>query len=388
MSFVEPLYTSEGIRRGNKIKFNRNGVGYKGIHYTSPVRIELNFGALRDYELQSASARKWKHLQDLYSYYSNNRFKIKELHFAIDLPYRYDSIKLSPKKYLKPSGYPSSEYFDSRKKRDKSTKDNIVIYDKCLKAHLAVPLTRIELRLEDEELKKLMNNRSIITDCTLQEEVRRKVDSKFRDLIIKNGSEAIVLRGECDKLSAIVAAMEYIQGDGSLLVYLMAHHTDEITYSAKIFAKFLSECKKQGVHQLKPMPPSKLKLYLPSLSQDDGQMLAETIVSYCRYDSKWYEKKEFLGVSTPSKRKYKRLDSLNDQEKAKIQTLFRQGVSMKGIGIEFGLSESAISRLFSRQWKRRVYVKDSYFPGLRTNKRYKRNFIEDSYVTGLFSFES
>jgi DNA invertase Pin-like site-specific DNA recombinase len=332
--------------------------------YASPVRIELDFGALRDYELQSVSARRWKFLQKLYNYYKNHKFKTTELHFAIDLPYWYDSIKISPKKYLKSSDYPSSKLFDTRKKGKKWSKENIIIYDKCLKAHLAVPLTRIELRLESEELKKIIGNRSIVTDSTLQEELKRKIDSKFRDIIVKKSSHEIILRWSCDRLTAIIAAMEYLQGDDSLLEHLMSHHTDKITYSSKIFAKFLSECKKYGIYQLKPRLPSKLKLHLSTLSREDRKMLADTIANYYRYNRKWYQEEEFLGEAVPHKRKYKRLDSLNEKEKAKIQTLYSQGVSIKRIGIEFGLSESAISRLFSRQSKRRAYVKDSRSVGL------------------------
>ncbi len=93
-------------------------------------------------------------------------------------------------------------------------------------------------------------------------------------------------------------------------------------------------------------------------------MLADTIANYYRYNRKWYQEEEFLGVAVSRKRKYKRFDSLNEKEKAKIQTLYSQGVSIKRIGVEFDLSESAISRLFGRQSKRRAYVKDSRMIGL------------------------
>lgn len=356
------MYTEKGIHRGSEIKFNVGGVGYEGTHYTSPVRIELDFGAFRDYELQSTSVRRWRLLQTLYSHYKNHRFKITELHFAMDLPYRYDSIKVSPKKYVKLLAlYPATKYFDARKKRSKKSKDNFIIYDKCLKAHLAVALTRIELRLEDEELKKLMNNKCIITDSTLQEELKRKIDHKFSDMIVKIGSHEIGLRWQCDRLNAIVAAMEYIQGDDSLLEHLMFHHTDKITHSSKIFAKFLSECKKQGIRHLKLRLPLKLKSYLSLLSHEDRQMLEETISNYYRYDRKWYQSEKFLGVTVPRKRKYKRIDNLNDREKDKILTLYQQGTSMKEISKEVKVDTSTISRLFRDKKIRRIKVKESRF---------------------------
>jgi hypothetical protein len=341
-----------------------NGVGYKGICYDSPVRIELNFSAFRDYVSYRAAIQRWKLLQEVYRYYRDKRFKITELHFAIDLPYPYCSIGIGPPKYLKSSKYPSTQYFDSRRKKETNSKHNIIIYDKSLKAHIAMPMTRLELRLEFEELKSLMAGQCLIVDAAVQEELKRKIDKKFNDMIVKKGSHEILLRWSCDRFDAITSVMEYLCGDDSLLEKLMAHHTAKIIHAHKIFTRFIDECKKHKVYYLKQKLPLALKPYLMSLSAEDRQMIANTVENHYKCNRKWYVAEEFLGENIPNKRKYKRIDSLSEEEMKEIQSLYEYGISMKDIGIKFGLSESAISRLFARQGKRRVYIKDSPMVGL------------------------
>lgn len=166
----------------------------------------------------------------------------------------------------------------------------------------------------------------------------------------------------CDISNAIVAAMEYIKGDESLLEYLMSHRTNEIVKSSKIFAKFLSQCKSHGIHQLRLRLPQSIMRYLSTLSGKERDLLEATIANYYSYDKKWYQDEEFLGQSIAAqKRRYKQLDDIG---RAKAQELFGQGISLKEIGIELGVSEATISRLFTKRWIRRAFIGDSRTEGL------------------------
>ncbi len=366
ISSKKVLLTEKGIRRGSTIKFNADGVGYEGTYHGSSKLIELNFGALREYNATSSSRKRWKLLQQIYAYYGDKQFKITELHFAVDLPYYYSSLSVTPKKYIKNTKYPSTKYFDTTVKRRESysgKKDSFVIYDKCLKCHLSTPLTRIELRMEKDEIKRMIAGNSLITDDGARASIINKIKIKFSAMIIKKGRIKINIDGACDTTEAITAAMEYIKGDNSLMEHLLSHRSEEITQSSQIFTKFLAQCRIHNIYQLKMKLPQAIMPYLSTLSSKERDALEETISNYYKYDKKWSYDEKFLGQTMTRVRKYKRLDAM---EIAKIEKLFGQGVSLKKIGIEFGVSESTISRLFRR-------------------RRIRRAFIVDSRITGLFS---
>jgi len=180
-------------------------------------------------------------------------------------------------------------------------------------------------------------------------------------MIIKKGRIKINTDDVCNTTEAFSAAMEYIKGDDSLMEYLLSHRSDKVVHSGKVFAGFLSECKKQGLSQIKQRLPQEAKQYLVGLSSSDRKSLAETIANYYKYDKKWFYDEKFLGRTTTRVRRYKRLDAI---EIAKVEELFGQGVSLKRIGMKFGVSESTVSRLFDRIGVRRMYMRDSLYHNL------------------------
>lgn len=336
---------------GYEFSFNIDGIGYDG---ESSNGIRLTMGGLREYKHTSRSEKRWKFLQYLYQNYSG--LKITELHFAIDLPYWYSDITIAPKKYLKNlKQYPSTKYFDRRRKSyggDVNGKDNIVIYDKSYKCKLSHPITRIEQRLSSQHLQDLKDdNKCIITDESAQLQLRRKINFKFSDMIVKKGRLKLDLITICDKAKAIITAMEYVRGDSSLLEVLMSHRTSEVAESSELFSSFISECERQNVKQNKPQRSKKMQPYLKSLSPNERTMLNQTVRAY-KYNSTWNEI-----IGKPKKRV-----RLAQEDTYKALFLYETGSTQAGIAKELGVSESRISRLFSKEGFRSL--KNSHYKNM------------------------
>ena len=302
-------------------------------------------------------------LQQLYKKYPS--LKIKELHFAFDLPYSYGDLTFSPTHHLTHPRFLSTKYFDARRKQPNvpvSKKDNIVIYDKCRKCKIASPLTRVELRLSREHLSDLKkDNGCIISSESLQEKLVKKIERKMVKLHIKKGRAKLDrLMGSAPKEMSIKAAMQYIRGDDSLLEYLLSHHTPELEFSSRAFSSFITKCKKARAFQSKPYLVPEVKTYLGSISPREKDMITDTISNYNKYDKLWYLK--LLKEPTKTHR-------LSDSDKGEALFMYQLGETQKEIASELGVSESQISRLFKKQ-------------GIRMK------LIKDSRLTGLFSFGS
>ena len=281
--------------------------------------------------------------------------RITELHFAIDLPYWFGDIKVLPEVHLNHTRYRSSRYFDSRRKHfgdNVNGRDNIIIYDKTLKCKLSHSITRIEQRLSSQHLQDLKEeNQCIITDELTQQKLSKKINRKFSDMIVKKGRAKLDLITICSTVTAITIAMEYIKGDDSLLESLLSHRTPEVLESSKLFSRFIAECGKQKVYQQKPQLSPKMKPYLKSLSVREKMMLTKTVASY-KYNNKWYK------ILREPKKKIR----LNQQDKDEALFLYELGNTQAEIAKELGVSESSISRLFSREGF--YLIRDSHNIGL------------------------
>jgi hypothetical protein len=200
------------------ISFNFLGIGYEATVSFPHKTISIIAGGLREYRHDSRSKRRWLFLKTLYSDYP--QLKITELHFAIDIPYWFDELKVEPKRYTN-KHEESSLYFDRRRTgtvpvQKLNTRDDIIIYDKSWKCGLSLPMTRIELRLRPEQISTITSNGCIVENESLQEHLAAIITKKLRTLKIKKGRSTIRLE-KCDKHIAISIAMQYLQGDDSLL---------------------------------------------------------------------------------------------------------------------------------------------------------------------------
>jgi DNA-binding CsgD family transcriptional regulator len=296
--------------------------------------ISIIAGGLREYRHDSRSKRKWLFLNTLYSDYS--QLKITELHFAIDIPYWIDELKVEPKRYT--GKYKSTYYFDRRRTNDTTstkrpiTDDDIIIYDKSWKCGLSLPMTRIELRLRPEQINTIVSKGCIVENESLQEHLAAIITKKLRTLKIKKGRSTIRLE-KCDKHIAISIAMQYLQGDDSLLSLLLVHRSESIILSSKLFNKYIRDS----------------SLYQRRLNRTDDYNTKERIqlVQMQKHFRKY-------DINSKKHRNPLRRKRLSDEEIKILVEMSYQGMTMSEIGSKLGVSESTVSRILKRTGIRRV----------------------------------
>ena len=332
-----------------KISFNFNGIGYDAIVSTGKKTIGIMVGALREYKHDSRSERRWKFLQMLYKHYP--KLRITELHFAIDIPYWFNDLQVGPSNYIYRS-MKSTIYFDARRARLKSneklkSKDNIVIYDKSWKCGLAIPLSRIELRADSSYLGNIANG--LVADTAVQQELLRKIDKKFRTLKIKKGRGTVRIDA-CNKSKPLAVAMQYLEGDDSLLPLLLEHRIQETTDSSRLFNRFLAIYCSLANPRKKLIGHRDIRLLHDELSakeKSDFKLMLNNI--------KNYDKDSLCKNIRKSKRRLLELD------KRLIEEMSFTGMAMADIAEEFGVSESTVSRVLKYRGIRRVRLKNTVY---------------------------
>ena len=333
--------------RSKSFDFNVKGVGYEGSYLNG--KIYLTIGGLREYKHNSRSERRWKFLQSLFQKYES--FKIREIHLAVDIPYRYDDIKVTPDEHVFHPKFKSTRYFDKRRTLEKPKirgNDSFVIYDKCRKCILAQPLTRIELRLDYEKLPTLMN---MVSDPDAHQAIIQKLKRHFKILKVKKNRRIVNIMTAFNE-SLITIPMQFIEGDDSLLPLLLGHRREDILDSSKLFEKFIAKINEYQVYSNKPQRSPKLRPYLDSLSPEERKSLSDTVMDYNRYDTKWHTDPRFkISAAKPDKNM--------DKEKTRDEALFLEslGHTQKEISEKLGVSESTVSRMLSNL----VYIKGHPF---------------------------
>ena len=336
-----------------EISFNFNGIGFNAILSIGNKTISIRVGALREYKYDSRSKRRWQFLQTLYQYYP--QLKITELHFATDVPYWFSKLKILPKRYTK-LYEKSSVYFDIR--RDKlpvneklKTKDDTIIYDKSWKCGLLLPMTRIELRLRREQFTKIINEGSIITEAPLQEKLSALIGKKLAPLQLKK-SRGTVRLDECDRNKSIAIAMQFIQGDDSLLPLLLEDRTDEITESSRLFHIFIVQYCKLVKPRQNLMTHKQIKWIADNLEGKKKIQFQEMLKNF-----KHYNKGKWCKTSTNKTKSLR----LTGEDKERVVEMSFQGMTMSDIGEELGVSEATISRVLKKYGIRRVRMRVSGF---------------------------
>lgn len=295
-------------------------------------------------------------LQQLYKRYPT--LKITELHFAVDLPYWFSEIKVLPEKHLKHLKFKSTVYFDKRRKQSDGRVRNIdrfVIYDKTYKCLLSHPITRVELRLDREQLQDLNDSGNILIDEDLQIKLISKIKRRFQEITLKKGRKKIKDLLACPMEEEVVSAMQYIRGDDSLLEYLMKHRTEDVERSSRLFLNFILQCKKYKAYNAKPQLAPEIRPYFNALSIEEQDMINHTISNYNKYDREWY---------LNTLRKPDGIYRLTQSHKEQALYLSQLGDTQKEIAYRFGVSETRISRLFTRQGMGLRLMKDSHYANL------------------------
>jgi len=340
------------------IKLNVDGVGYVGSYNLRHHQVKLPFAALKNYSSTKAYKR-WILLSKVYQHYHELNFKIRELHFAMDLPYWYSDVTIHPNHYTFDSHYPSSTYFDTRNrklKRYKTSKHQFVIYDKSLKCGLATPLTRVELRLMGKELENILQKDDVTSHEEAQIRLFEAIKEKFDDIELKKGRSNLPM--DCDILKAITIAMLYISGDDSLIEAILSHRTKEISDSHKLFKEFLKACKEYKITKVGARLPSSLKPFVETLTKEEKNSPEVALANYLNY-SKWYKNKGLFGkIEQFSKRSYIKL---SEKQWSESKRLFHRGVPKRNIARYFGVSYPTVIRYYKKRQIKIADLEDAIF---------------------------
>ena len=315
-----------------RFSFNFYNFNYEGTYNRGAKRLSIRVGALTQYSDTSKAYRRWVLLQHLCSYYMSS-LNINELHLAVDIPYRYADINISPTSSVYQPRFLSSKYFDSKRSSRASLgrDDDFVIYDKCRKCRIGIPLTRIELRL------KTLASDDIIYDTATQEKIATKIKKKFKDIKVKK-SRSFVRLSSCKWEQVIADAMRFITIDSSMYKSTLKHRDEEIAKTGLVFKSYMKFCKYNHIYSAKPQNVAKSQSFLTNLSPQERHMLNTTIASYNAYDKKWYKDSRFrMKVEHTRKR-------LTIELKEEILFMLELGQTQASIAEELNVSESTISR--------------------------------------------
>ena len=310
--------------------FRYKGLRYEGTYHRSVQRIIVRVGGLTQYKETSRFITHWSLLQLLVHHYGND-IDINKVHFALDIPYRYTDVSIRPAKYVSQTGYSSSKYFDAsrRKSRKGFNQHDFIIYDKCRKCQLTVPLTRIELRI------KVSPSENILRDTAARGKLAKKVHRKFAEMKIKVG-RGTVKTNRCDWNEALEDAINYIKSDESAWKRMFSHRQEEITETSAIFRKFMRYCAQNNIYTYKPHLHKKGRSYLQSLKPQQRVQIQQTITGYNAYDKDWYKDPAF-GL----KKKVRWKDKWVRDHVLFSLTL---GETQSSIAEELGILESTLSR--------------------------------------------
>lgn len=329
-SFGERFYSDS-----RKINFNfrYRELLYDGTYYRSVKRLVVRIGALTQYKDTSKSITHWSLLQRLVYHYGNS-VDINEMHFAVDIPYRYADVSIKPAEFVsQPQSYPSTKYFDTSRKthEEKSPVHDFVIYDKCRKCRLAVPLTRIELRL------KFPPSTHILRDETARKKLANKVHRKFAKMKIKVG-RGTVRTNQCDWSEVLENAIKYIKSDDKIWERIFSHRQHEVAESSTTFKSFMQHCAKNHIYTNKPHLHTLGQSYLQSISPKHRIQIHETITGYNAYDKDWYKDNAF-GLKLKKRARW-------TDEGVRDYVLFSliQGKSQANIAEELDISDSTLSK--------------------------------------------
>jgi len=333
--------------------FHYRNSNLEGSYNRGAKRLILKVGGLTQYSDTSKSFERWSLLQAL-TYHYGESLRINEVHFAVDVPYRFADISIYPEEKVYRPQYPSVIYFDSKRKPGMKLNrdDDFVIYDKCRKCRIGRPLTRIELRLKDID-------GNLLNDPSSQSKTANRVKKKFKYITIKK-NRSIIRVGQCDWKQVLGNAMGYIGNDESLYRQVFGHRNDEIEKSGEVFKAFMTYCRQKHIFSSKPQTSPKAKPFLRELTPQQRQMLNHTIASYNAYDKKWYQDQRFKMKSEAPVR-----TRLTDELKDEILFMIQQGQTQVSIAEELNVSEATVSRWLSQILRRRkVKLKDSVYQGI------------------------
>ncbi len=332
-----------------KFTFNINSLNLEGKYNHGAKRLILKIGALTQYSDTSRAYGRWSLLQMLYRHYTS-ALSVNELHFAVDLPYYYSEIDIKPEDCVYRPSFRSTRYFDTRRGQGKKLKsiDSFVIYDKCRKCRIGIPLTRIELRLKLNKSDIL----DIFSSTTTQQKIANKINKKFNEIRIQKGRSYIRLNS-CSWYETISIAMNFIV-DITQHISVLMHRTEEVWHTGEVFKDFMKFCAQNHIYSAKPQKTAKTKPYLAQLLPQERQMLNRTIASYNAYDSKWYRDRRFRMKNEEIATK------LTDKLKEEILFLVQNGQTQSSIAEELNVSESTISRWLDGY----VRIRDSRMLGL------------------------
>jgi DNA-binding NarL/FixJ family response regulator len=315
-----------------RFSFNFYNFNYEGTYNRGAKRLSIRVGALTQYSDTSKAYRRWVLLQHLCSYYTSS-LNINELHLAVDIPYRYADINISPASSVYQPRFLSSKYFDSKRSSRASLgrDDDFVIYDKCRKCRIGIPLTRIELRL------KTLASDDIIYDADTQKKIATKIKKKFKDIKVKK-SRSIVKLSSCEWEQVISDAIRFITIDSSMYKSTLKHRDEEIAKTGLVFKSYMKFCKDNHIYSAKPQNVAKSQSFLTNLSPQERHMLNTTIASYNAYDKKWYKDSRFMMKVEHTRKR------LTIELKEEILFMLELGQTQASIAEELNVSESTISR--------------------------------------------
>ena len=332
-----------------QFSFNFYSFNYEGTYNRGAKRLSIRVGALTQYGDTSKAYRRWVLLQHLCFHYTES-LNINELHLAVDIPYRYADITVSPDSSVYQPSFRSTKYFDSMRIPEASLgrDDDFVIYDKCRKCRIGVPLTRIELRL------KTAGSDDIIYDTDTQEKIAAKITKKYKDIKIRNRRSSIRLN-KCTWEQVIADAMRFIIEDDSMYKSTLKHRDERIAETATVFKSFMKFCRDNNIYSAKPQNISKAKPFLKLLTPQEHHMLNTTIASYNAYDRKWYKDTRFRMKDNKVNRV-----RLTDEIKDEILFMVQLGQTQASIAEELNVSGSTVSRWLDSY----VRLRDSKMLGL------------------------
>lgn len=331
-----------------KFSFHFFNFNYEGTYNRGTKRLSVRVGALTQYSDTSKAYRRWVLLQYLCSHYTTS-LNINELHLAVDIPYRYADISVAPKSSVYQPSFHSTKYFDNKRVSGAALgrDDNFVIYDKCRKCRIGVPLTRIELRL------KTALSDDIIYDADTQERIAAKISKKYKDIKIKKSRSSVRLNS-CEWEQVIADAMRFITIDTSMYKSTLKHRDEEIAETATVFKSFMKFCKSNHIYSAKPQGIAKAKPFLSLLTPQERNMLNTTIASYNAYDKKWYKDSRFRMKTVQAAKR------LTPELRDEILFMVQLGQTQASIAEELNVSESTISRWLDEY----VRIRDSHYGNL------------------------
>jgi DNA-binding MarR family transcriptional regulator len=340
----QPLQNSTDWQ--TRFAFRINNTLFEGAYNRGAKRLSIKVGALKQYSDTSISYKHWLFLQQLYRYYGAS-LNINEMHFAVDLPYQYSDITIKPAACVYKPQYLSTRYFDTKRGQGKPPKDgydDFVIYDKCRKCRIGIPLTRIELRLP-------LREPDLLEDPSIQSKIAKRVSKKFDEIRIYKGRSRIRL-SLCDWNDIFSYATSYIKGDSSKYKFIAKHRSESIEHSGEVFKAFMRHCRENHIFTGKPQRHMKAKPFLATLSPEDRVMLNKTIAAYNKYDTQWYRDTKFKMGSDKTRRV-----RLTDEIRDKVLFMIQQGQTQASIAKELDVSESTVSRWLNGY----VRLEDSIF---------------------------